>query len=129
MKAVILGLMAALAGIAPVSIAQQAMAPAASVREACASDVQTLCAGAASPAERRQCLMANMDKASEGCRAAMGAAKAEAREFRQACGGDFRQFCASAQGPARMECLRQNQDKLSSGCQSALAAMPASHMK
>lgn len=126
MRTIILAMMAAAIGFAPAVLAQQAAeTPGAQMRAACASDVQTLCAGAPAGPERRKCLMANLNKVSEGCRSAIGAVRAVAAERRTACAEDLKQYCAGSQGPARMQCLRQNQDKLSSGCQSALSSMPA----
>lgn len=126
MKRTILVGMIALMAIAGLASAQQAPPQPPSpgqAREACAADVQTLCPNTQPGRERRQCMMANMGKLSEGCRTAMGAMRAEARGMRAACAGDSRQYCPGQQGPAAMQCLRQNQARLSTGCQSALGGM------
>jgi len=124
MKMFIYAMMAAVLGLAPASLAQQGdETPGAELRAACASDAQAFCANSPVGPERRKCLVANINKLSEGCRSAIGAARAAATEMRTACAADFRQYCAAVQGPERMQCLRQNQDKLSAGCQSAIASM------
>jgi hypothetical protein len=130
MKRSVLLLALSVAGLAAPSIAQQPampqqpqMSPANEMRAACASDLQTLCASAASAQDKHRCLMANIQTVSPGCQSALQAVKAVGRDVKHACAADFSQFCAGAQGPARMQCLRQNQDKISTGCQSALAEM------
>ena len=123
MRSIIFAMMAVALGFAPLASAQQT--PGAQMRMACASDTQTLCAGAQTGPERRKCLISNMSKLTEGCRSAIGTVRAAAADVRSACAADFKQYCAGSQGPARMQCLRQNQEKLSAGCQSAVGAMPA----
>jgi hypothetical protein len=122
-----LAALVAVAALSQAAFAQQQLpAPnAAQMRQACASDAQTLCATAQPGPEQHRCMMANMGRLSEGCRSAIQAQRSAAMAMRQACSGDIRQFCAGAQGPARMQCLRQNQDKLSHPCQSALSGGPA----
>lgn len=51
----------------------------AKVREACSADMQKLCPDKTGP-DRRQCMMANQDKLSDGCKSAM----AEMRSMMQA---------------------------------------------
>lgn len=124
MKALILTLTATFLGMASLALAQQAAeSPRMQMRQACESDMKTLCPNTPAGPERRQCMQSNMSKLSEGCRAAIGAVKAEAAQMRTACRADFRQYCAGQTGPGRMQCLRENQDKLSQGCRDAMSAM------
>ena len=45
----------------------------AKVRDACTADMQSLCASATDQPSRMQCMRANQDKVSEGCKSAMAA--------------------------------------------------------
>lgn len=61
-----------------------AAANAPNVREACKGDVATLCAGIQPGGGRiRECLKANRDKVSQGCKAAIAARRAAARAAQQ----------------------------------------------
>ena len=67
---------AALAIAACAFSSAMAQAPAGpSVREACAADMQKLCAGLERPAVR-ECMRSHMDQVSDGCKAAIAARRA-----------------------------------------------------
>ena len=91
------------------------------VREACMSDIATLCPLQLAARDRekiRSCLKANLDKASPGCQEA---ARAKARE---ACRDDVRTLCpdelAAGDRPKIRACLNARIDKASPGCQAAV---------
>jgi hypothetical protein len=126
MKKLAFAILLPLLGLPFAAGAQQAPA-AGTVREACASDAQTLCPGM-KPMDQRKCLMTNISKVSQGCGAALANARSAMREYMQACGADIRQYCGNqAAGPARHQCVMANQAKFSQPCQSALAAQQAPH--
>ena len=60
---------------AAAAMAAETQAPMGALREACKADVASLCAGVQPGGGRiKECLKANKDKVSEGCKAAIAAA-------------------------------------------------------
>jgi len=94
------------------------------LRAGCAADFQKYCAGMGPGSVRRQCLMDNQDKLSDGCKSAIAEARTKIAGAREACAADAQKYCADAEpGQGRMKCMKESEDKLSDGCRSAIAAM------
>jgi len=105
---------------APFACAQDA----GGMRAACAADFQKLCANSEPGPGRRQCLLENQDKLSDGCKTALTAMQARATGIHEACAADAQKYCADAvQGQGRMQCMMANTDKFSEACKTALAGM------
>jgi hypothetical protein len=113
--------------------AAQAPAPPAKAARpmvACRADFQALCKDVPQgKGQRLQCLLANKQKTSPDCQAALSVIdqrRAARKEARVACRSDLKSFCASAgKGyAAGVGCLRENEAKLSPDCKAALAQTP-----
>lgn len=121
MKNLAFVIMAATLGLSAAANAQQAQSGG-NLRQLCAADLQTFCAGMKGP-DARKCLMTNISKVSQPCGTALANSRSAMREYMQACGADIRQYCGSQPaGPQRHQCVTANQAQFSQACQSAIAA-------
>lgn len=115
------------------------------IRQSCASDYQSMCAGVPTGGSASlSCLRSHMDSLSPDCQSAVGALSpggaqqaapqqsqpapgpaASAPRPAQACRGDFMTFCRGVQpgGGRALMCLRRHAAELSPDCQESLQAL------
>src|SRR5262245_33202882 len=97
------------------------IASAQGAQQACASDIQTYCAGVQQGDGRiAKCLAANEQKLTPGCKAGMAKTAELMKEVVQACEDDIHKFCSGAAKGTVKECLRTNFRELSMGCKREL---------
>ena len=120
MKNLAFVIMAAMLGLTATANAQQGQG-AGNMRQLCAADAQTFCAGMKGMDERK-CLMTNISKVSQPCGTALANSRSAMKEYMQACGPDIRQYCGNQTGPQRRQCVTANQAQFSQACQSAMQA-------
>jgi hypothetical protein len=91
---------------------------------ACRGDLKTLCANAKGDRQAlRQCMMANREKLSEGCKAAMAAMME--RQAGGACKTEIASHCKGVErgGGRLIACLKAHEAELSAGCKAQMGKM------
>jgi hypothetical protein len=90
-------------------------------QQACAGDIAAYCPGIPQGGGKiAQCLRANEQKLSPGCRRGMAQMASMMKEVVGACEDDMHRYCAGAAPGAAKECLRANFRNLSTGCKREL---------
>jgi hypothetical protein len=89
--------------------------------QACATDIQSYCAGVEQGEGRIvQCLRSHQQQLSPGCQRGMTSAAGLMKEVVQACEDDVHKYCAGAAPGTTKDCLRTNFRALSFGCKREL---------
>jgi Cysteine rich repeat len=102
-------------------VAFAAPAFAQNAQQACAGDIAAYCPGIPQGGGKiAQCLRANEQKLSPGCRQGMGKMATMMKEVVGACEDDMHRYCAGAAPGTAKECLRANFRELSMPCKREL---------
>jgi len=99
----------------------------ASQRGACRDEIKQLCGDAKSgDGKMKQCIQANMDKLSPGCRQHIERARSRADSTHQACQADVQKLCdgVSPGGGRLHQCLKKNEAALSTPCRESIQRKP-----